>query len=306
MKKVILFIFLLLIPIVVKASDTCIYDGMRISYNKEKSLFEIDGKSDIGVVINNNIISAMIKEGRCPSSSAINISCKKTTIGFDYKQKCTITLNDAYLKVCPYGDNKIKYEKGDFYLNNTITQFDNEIRFALLQSKCPDNIYIQKEELNNTTINKVLSEPTKRTTDYQLGDENSTNNNAPEKEDWVTEKQDIENMNFCEENGVKISMKIIGILILVAKIIVPLLIIIYGILDFYKAMVSNDEKTTKEAFYIFARRIIAGIIVFFIPTILDVILNLVDGYDGVESNASQCQSCLLHPLSECSTAKVGE
>ena len=77
-------------------------------------------------------------------------------------------------------------------------------------------------------------------------------------------------------------------------------------MDFYKAMVNSDEKNTKEALHTFIRRIITGIIVFFIPTLIDIALKFIDGYDGLTSSASQCQSCLFHPLDGCPTSSLGK
>ena len=128
---------------------------------------------------------------------------------------------------------------------------------------------------------------------------NDSSNESSIKNGSEAHEEAVKQINFCEENGVQVSFKIIGMLIFIAKIVVPLLLIIFGVMDFYKAMVNSDEKTTKEAIHIFARRIIAGIIVFFIPTIIGVILGLVDDYSATKNAHSKCQDCLLHPISKC-------
>lgn len=112
-------------------------------------------------------------------------------------------------------------------------------------------------------------------------------------------------MEFCTNNGVLIAFKIIGYLIFIVKIIVPLLLIIMGIIDFSKALISNDEKSISDAISTFIRRFIAAIIIFFIPTILSFVLDLVDGANETLGTFTNCTSCLLKPTS-CDTKDLGE
>lgn len=59
------------------------------------------------------------------------------------------------------------------------------------------------------------------------------------------------------------------------KIIVPLLVIGLSTYDFIKAISQKDDKDVKKAFSRLLKRIICAIILFFLPVILDLVLNLV-------------------------------
>ena len=115
----------------------------------------------------------------------------------------------------------------------------------------------------------------------------------------------VEGLNFCDENGVKMTLNIIGYVVFAAKIIVPLLLIIMGTIDFTKALTSSDDKAVKDAFGKLVRRIIAGVIVFFIPTIFNFAFSLIDEMNE-QSEFSQCSSCLFTPFNGgCSYTKLG-
>lgn len=60
------------------------------------------------------------------------------------------------------------------------------------------------------------------------------------------------------------------------RIIVPILIILLGILDFAKAVVAGKEDEMKKAQSTFVKRVIAGVIFFFIPVIVDIVMQLAD------------------------------
>ena len=60
------------------------------------------------------------------------------------------------------------------------------------------------------------------------------------------------------------------------KILVPLIIIIFGIVDFAKAIASSDDKAIKKSSLSLFKRLIVGICIFFIPTIVKVVFDLID------------------------------
>ncbi len=104
---------------------------------------------------------------------------------------------------------------------------------------------------------------------------------------------------FCEFNEVKRILKIIGYLLLLIKIIVPLLLIIFTMLDLTKAMTAKDEFEYKKMTKIILKRVIAAILVFLVPTFINIILNVAD--DGkINDSVSDCKACLNNPFT-CST-----
>lgn len=60
------------------------------------------------------------------------------------------------------------------------------------------------------------------------------------------------------------------------RIIVPILIILLGTLDFAKAVIAGKEDNMKKAQSTFVKRLIAGVAVFFVPLLVNIIMNLAD------------------------------
>lgn len=60
------------------------------------------------------------------------------------------------------------------------------------------------------------------------------------------------------------------------RIIVPILIILLGMLDFGKAVLAGNEDNMKKAQSTFIKRLIAGVIVFFVPLLVDLVMDLAD------------------------------
>ena len=78
--------------------------------------------------------------------------------------------------------------------------------------------------------------------------------------------------------------QIVGILRLainLIKIVVPILLIIWGMLDLGKAVMAQKEDEIKKGQQIFVKRLIAAAIVFFVVVIVQLVITLVAGDDGV-------------------------
>lgn len=106
----------------------------------------------------------------------------------------------------------------------------------------------------------------------------------------------IDYNNICGEAEIRRTMVILGTIIQIIKILVPCLIIFLGILDFFNAMMANDDKAINKATSSLVKRLISGVIIFFIPTIILYIVRLVSPQS--ESGFTGCTTCLLH-VSSC-------
>ena len=87
--------------------------------------------------------------------------------------------------------------------------------------------------------------------------------------------------NGCGFIGPK-TLEIIEWIVKVIRIVVPVLVLILGILDFVRAMFSGEDKTFKECGGRFIKRLIAAIILIFLPYILSFLINIsgiTDDYD---------------------------
>ena len=81
---------------------------------------------------------------------------------------------------------------------------------------------------------------------------------------------------------------IIDQILLYPKIIVPILVILLGALDLGKAVISNKEDEMKKAQSTFIKRVIIGIVIFFIPTILDILMSLAEIVWAGKGNDTSC------------------
>ena len=74
----------------------------------------------------------------------------------------------------------------------------------------------------------------------------------------------------------------------IVRLIVPILLILFGSMDFGKAVIANDQDALKKAASSFLKRAIAAVIIFFLPTIIRYLLTL-PGLDGLVSDDPLCQ-----------------
>lgn len=84
--------------------------------------------------------------------------------------------------------------------------------------------------------------------------------------------------------------RLIGYILLIIKIAVPIVLIVMGSIDMMKAVMAAKEDDIKKSQGMFIKRTIAAIIVFFVPTIVNLILNVIG---GSEYKNSECIKCVL-------------
>jgi len=60
------------------------------------------------------------------------------------------------------------------------------------------------------------------------------------------------------------------------KIIVPILVIVLGMVDFGKAVMASKEDEMKKAQTTFIKRVLISVVIFLVPTIVDIIMYLAD------------------------------
>lgn len=102
-------------------------------------------------------------------------------------------------------------------------------------------------------------------------------------------------LKFCEYGGTRRMFKIIGMAISIIKILVPVILIITGVITLSKTIISGKEDDLKGSFVIFAKKIVAGLIIFAIPSVLDYTFDTLVGYD--DSSFTACSKCMLNPNS---------
>ena len=98
-------------------------------------------------------------------------------------------------------------------------------------------------------------------------------------------------LGFCAETAD--IWRILGYVVVVIKIVIPLILIILGMVDLGKAVVSSDEKAINKSVGSLIRRFIAAVVIFFVPTIISAIfdaLNLIDN----PSDYNVCVQCVTN------------
>lgn len=93
----------------------------------------------------------------------------------------------------------------------------------------------------------------------------------------------------------------LGWVFFILKILIPIILIIFGSIDFGKAMLSNKDDEIKKSAKTLVLRAIAGIIIFFIPTVLNFIVELIGGddiYNQKSGTFARCTHCMLEPTDE--------
>lgn len=110
---------------------------------------------------------------------------------------------------------------------------------------------------------------------------------------------------YSNPNGpctkLKEPLKFIGHIVFLIKIIIPIALIVFGMIDLFKSITNGKDSDFSKVLKSLLFRIVAGICIFFIPTVISYIFSLVDGFDEVESEFDVCQKCILN-VSSCDGA----
>ena len=78
---------------------------------------------------------------------------------------------------------------------------------------------------------------------------------------------------FC--NNTAGIWSLLGIAITAIKVVIPIVLIIMGMLDFGKAVTTGKDDEIKKQMTTFLKRAIAAVVVFFVPTIVGMLMQMV-------------------------------
>ncbi len=109
-------------------------------------------------------------------------------------------------------------------------------------------------------------------------------------------------IGFCLKTS--LIWQLVGKILFVIKIVFPLLVIIWGIIDIGKSVVASKPEEIKKSFQSFLFRLGAAIAIFFIPAIVSFGIGLANGFaDEQEGDYVTCRQCIEHPTgNECKTS----
>lgn len=84
---------------------------------------------------------------------------------------------------------------------------------------------------------------------------------------------------------------VVSTVVTVIKIAVPILLIIFGMLDLGKAVIASKEEEIKKGQQVFIKRAIAAVIVFFVIQVVQILVRFVSGND---QSIIQCFNCFIN------------
>ncbi len=111
------------------------------------------------------------------------------------------------------------------------------------------------------------------------------------------ENCDINLNGFCGEPTVSRVLKFIGLIIFIAKILVPAIIIIMGFVTLFKIMTSGKVDEAKKQVNNIIRNIVIGVLIFLLPSLINLVFEMADDIisPGETSDFSNCVNCLTTP-----------
>lgn len=99
----------------------------------------------------------------------------------------------------------------------------------------------------------------------------------------------------------------LGYVLMVFKIVIPILLIVFGMIDLGKAVIASKDDEIKKATNALLKRAIAAVVIFFIPTIVGVLMGIVGKFAQVKDDFDICKACISNPNSSlCSVEEDGE
>ena len=108
----------------------------------------------------------------------------------------------------------------------------------------------------------------------------------------VKNNADISQSTNCTR--IKEPIMFIGNIVLIVKIAIPIILIGLGIMDLFKAVTSAQDDEIKKSLRGFAMRCVAGVAIFFLPTIISVVFGMISSWADLKGEFNACQKCILN------------
>lgn len=114
---------------------------------------------------------------------------------------------------------------------------------------------------------------------------------------------DISLSRVCNDANVSGTLRSIGIIIIIIKVLVPAVIIIVGIKNLFQIIMSGKEDDAKKYVKSIALRVIIGVLIFLLPGIINFFYDTAQNIIASEESSSfdNCWNCLFD-IDECDTS----
>lgn len=101
--------------------------------------------------------------------------------------------------------------------------------------------------------------------------------------------------HFCDQEGVLKSLKIINTIITIAKILVPIILIVWGSIQYGQAAFAENDDLLEKTTHILIKKVIVGLCIFIIPTVVNAIISISrsdkDKKDATSGEFIKCAMC---------------
>ncbi len=173
----------------------------------------------------------------------------------------------------------------------------------------PDAIILDEIDMAGVEVANVTIEGSQTLEDYSnftdiedIYPERNPSGNGQFDPDKLCENGncDISLDNFCGEPTVARTLKFVGLLLFIAKILVPAIIIIMGFVNLFKIITSGKEDDAKKYAKTIVRNIVIGVVIFLAPTIIQMVFDAADDIISPDerSDFANCVNCILDPNDE--------
>ena len=89
--------------------------------------------------------------------------------------------------------------------------------------------------------------------------------------------------------------ELIHTIIVIMKFGIPILLIIFGMIDFGKGVIAKKEDEIKAGQNMFIKRLISAILVFFVVSVVQIVVNLADDKSSTDdSDAWKCANVIMN------------
>lgn len=105
--------------------------------------------------------------------------------------------------------------------------------------------------------------------------------------------------SFCRE--LSPILQLIGQVLTIFKILLPLVLIVLGIFDIGKAVISSKTDDIKKYMKNFAKKVAVVVLIYFVPTLVMVVFGFVGNFNEITKESGLdydvCYDCLFKPNS---------
>jgi molybdate-binding protein len=212
----------------------------------------------------------------------------------NYSQKCYVAYGKSTATLDDNSESIINWSKanGTSYLIKDYVKENNTCpEYLVLKLESGINGYevhaaTSKDEAEKLAVQLVGQRYVAALKNVKNTTDTSTTSNS------TSTSEDLSISDVCTQTGVLKSFRFLGYLLFIAKILIPIILIITGSIDFGRAVVASNQDAVSKAAKTFATRIVAGVIVFLIPTVVNFVFNLLP---AGSDDYSACSTCLFKP-----------